>query len=54
MRKIYNLDTKVNYVKEMAEKYNISYMEALETLKFIYHIDDISEIKRELKWLRTK
>lgn len=54
MRKIYNLDTKVNYVKEMAEKYNISYMEALETLKFIYHIDDISEIKQELKWLKAK
>lgn len=54
MRKLYNVEKKVNYVKEMAEKYNISYMEALETIKFMYHIDDISEIKQELKWLRTK
>lgn len=54
MRKIYNLDTKVNYVKEMAEKYNISYMEALETLKFMYHVEDMEEIKKSLKWLKSK
>ena len=54
MRKLYNVEKKVNYVKEMAEKYNISYMEALETLKFIYHIEDMAEIKSALNWLRDR
>lgn len=54
MRILENTKIKVDYVKEFARKNDISYMEALETIKFMYHVEDMAEIKRELKWLRTK
>lgn len=53
MRILENVKNKVDYVKEFAKKYDISYMEALETIKFIYHIEDMEEIKKTLKTVKS-
>lgn len=54
MRKLHNIEEKFNYVKGMAEKYNVSFTEALDMIKFMYHIEDMEEIKKSLRWLKAR
>lgn len=57
MRILRNTKTKVEYVKEFASKNQLSYMEALETIKFMYHVEDMEQIKKSLsllRWLKAR
>lgn len=54
MKILENTKIKVDYINKFARKNDISYMEALETIKFMYHVEDMKEIKKSLKWLKAK
>lgn len=54
MRSLKDTKNKVEWLKRFAAKNNLTYMEALETIKFMYHIEDMEEIKNSLNCLKDR